>query len=96
MSDMSADSKPFDSFAMIKWTWIAIEAKKIDWLTCHPYQLLRGSSVDNPWGQVAWLTSWQKNWWLSLVVVYSKKVNKYKIFNFANLILDSKYVFNEE
>jgi len=96
ISDADPRTKPFDSFTMIQWFGIAIEAKKIDWYTCYPYQLLRGSSIKNPWWQVKWLTDWGNNWWVSLVIVYSKKAHKYKIFDFKDLTFNTKYIFDEK
>ena len=94
ISDADRRTKPFDAFGMMWWVWLAIEFKKVDWLIAYPYKELRWSSPKNPWWQVLWLTRWQKNGGLSLVIVYSRQAQKFMVFDFKDLTLDSKYIFD--
>lgn len=94
ISDQDQRSKPFDWFGVRFGVAVAFEFKKVDWLIAYPYKELRGSSPKNPWWQVLWLTRWMKNGWLSLVIVYSRKAQKFMVFDFKDLTLDSKYIFD--
>ena len=96
ISDQDQRSKPFDAFGCFQWIPVALEFKKVDWLIVYPYKELRWSSPKNPWGQVLWLWNWDKNWWLSLVIVYSRKAKRFEVFKFEELHLDYKYVFDEK
>ena len=94
ISDADPRVKPYDVFGVMDWVMLAIEVKRITWTTCHPFQLLRWSSIKNQWGQVEWLRKTHTHWWVSLVVVYSDKVKDYAIFDFTKLDFNTKYKFN--
>lgn len=93
ISDFSPESKPFDCTCMFQWNPYAIEIKytknKRDFT---PYKLLRWSSVSNPWGQVRWLDLFEKNGWISLVIVYSVVKQGYYVYRFRDLWVDFKQI----
>jgi len=96
LSDQDQRIKPFDAFGVYKWLWLWMEFKKVDWHIVYPYKELKWSSPKNPWGQVAGLTRHSKHWWLSLVIVFSKKACRFQVFKFDELTLDTKYDFYEK
>lgn len=80
ISDDSRWYKPFDCFWVIWGIGVAIEIKITDAIKTKPYRLLSG--YKKPWTQIASLWLRQHNWWLSIVVVYSKKTQKYCWYHF--------------
>lgn len=96
LSDQDQRTKPFDSFGVIQGVPLGMEFKKVDWFIAYPYNELRWSSPKNPWWQVIWLTKHSRNWWLSLVIVFSRKACRFEVFKFDDLYLDYKYIFNEK
>jgi hypothetical protein len=85
--------KPFDAIFWLDGVVWAIEFKCVSTKKCHPYRLLRWSSEKNPWPQVKWLSEYQNNWWLSLVIVYNKKYCTYHICNFLYIDFNSVLVY---
>jgi len=93
ISDIDTRVKPFDWFMAYKWHVCALEFKSIPWMSCHPFQLLRWSSPKNPWGQVKWLADFFANGWISLIIVYSKKCNRFKIIDFSTTNFNTQIKF---
>lgn len=94
ISDADPRIKPYDSFCVIDWMHVAIEAKAVTIKNkIKPYMLLRWSSAKLAWWQVKWLTDNINSWGISLVIVYNKKINNYIIFDFKELTPDTEYSF---
>lgn len=95
ISDMDIRPKPFD--AIMAWDGIiwAIEFKSV-WVlkSCHPFRLLRWSSPSKPWSQVKGLQWFQDNWWLSLVIVFNKLLQQYKVIDFKDIDFNTKITFD--
>lgn len=89
ISDADRRLKPFDAIFAIDWVVGAIEFKCTSNKKVYPYRMLRWSSEKNPWPQVKWLTDYQSNWWLSLVIVYNKKYVDYKVCDFLYMDFNS-------
>lgn len=85
ISDQDQRVKPFDAIFVLDWVAWSIEFKYVKTKKRKPYMLLRWSSPSNPWWQVMWLDLYQKNWWLSLVIIYNSIIRKYVVYNFSLL-----------
>ena len=94
ISDMDIRPKPFD--AILSWDGIVcgIEFKCTKSKKCRPYRMLRWSSLKNTWPQVKGLTEYQENGWLSLVIVFNKVLQQYKVIDFVNLWFNSQIIFD--
>lgn len=90
ISDYSLGFKPFDAICALKWKVCAIEFKYTKNWSCVPFDMLRGSSAKKPWTQVQSLESFEKNGWISLIIVYSQKSNRYITLSFSDENLHSK------
>jgi hypothetical protein len=93
ISDADRWLKPMDAvFALNGIVWW-IEFKITDSMKSKPYTKLRWSCPQNSWWQVKWLTTLMNNWWTSLVILYNRKVNAYKIIDFKDFHLDTNIDF---
>jgi len=93
ISDFSPDQKPFDVIAALGFAVYWIELKYTKSKSFKPYYYLRWSSSNKPWGQTAWLRSFSRNGWFSLVIVYSVSLNGYVVINYDTLEENNDYCF---
>ena len=90
ISDYSLWFKPFDAICALNWKVSAIEFKFIKWWSCIPFNLLRGSNPKKPGTQVQSLECFERNGWISEIIVYSQKSNRYITLNYSDENLHSK------
>lgn len=95
ISDYSPNAKPWDAIISYNGMTALVELKKVNSATCHPYQLLRWSWPKNPGTQVESLGLFARNGWISLIIVYSCKVNRYAVLDFGSLDFITKISIDE-
>lgn len=76
ISDWSIDNKPCDSILALNWVYWLCEIKV--WNEKKKVDVFKKLRPNQAFG----LRRWQQNWWLSMVVYYSKLYNKYRVMEF--------------
>lgn len=76
MSDMDISLKPADSLFALNWVYWICEIKV--WNEKNKVDVFKKLRPNQAFG----LRRWKKNWWLSVVIYYSKLYNKYRVMEF--------------